>query len=158
MRLVAGEPISEKELSYEVFIATKTSKSPQKVLLTRLEGAGSGTATRSATKVAMEFEGEVIDLQFIDDLEFMVLVAGKHGSSIHKCAIADQEAVLVHRFEDQQRQSRPKKLEINGRRGRRVVCVLDQDGMRYEIFDIDGADGEHGEDANEENDEEAMVE
>jgi anaphase-promoting complex subunit 4 len=158
MRLIAGEPISEKELSYEVLIATKTSKSPQKVLLTRLEGSGSALACPSATNVPMQFEGEVIDLQFIDDLEFMVLVAGKHGSAIYKCAVTDQEAVLVHRFEDQQRQSRPKKLEINGRKGRRVVCVLDQDGMRYEIFDIDGADGEHGENGEEENGEEAMVE
>ena len=30
-----------------------------------------------------------------------------------------------------------KRLEINGRKGRRVVCVVAQDMMRYRIFDLD---------------------
>ncbi len=31
----------------------------------------------------------------------------------------------------------PEKLEVNGRKGRRVVCVLDHDGLRYRVFDLD---------------------
>lgn len=34
---------------------------------------------------------------------------------------------------------RPEKLEVNGRKGRRVVCVLDQDGLRYRAFDLDSS-------------------
>ena len=35
--------------------------------------------------------------------------------------------------------SQPDKLEVNGRKGRRVVCVLDQDGLRYRVFDLDSS-------------------
>lgn len=142
MRVVAGESSSEVTQSFEVLIATKASKSPRKVLLTKLEDTGSAKAPSPAAHVAMEYDDEVSDLQFIDDADFMVLVAGNDRSSIYRAAVTDPELVLVHRFEMQQRQSRPKKLEINGRKGRRVVCVLDQDGMRYDIFDIDNVMGQ----------------
>lgn len=33
----------------------------------------------------------------------------------------------------------PEKLEVNGLKGRRVVCVLDQDGLRYKVFDLDSS-------------------
>ena len=32
---------------------------------------------------------------------------------------------------------RPKMLEINGRKGRRVVCVVGNEGLYYQIFDLD---------------------
>jgi anaphase-promoting complex subunit 4 len=144
MRVVAGEPASETTLAYEVSIATKASKSPQKVLLTKFESTGSTGAPHQASQVTMEYDGEVVDFQFTDDADFMVLVAGDDGSSIYRCAGADPITALVHRFDRQPPQSRPRKLEINGRKGRRVVCVLDQDGMRYEIFDVDGAGGYDG--------------
>ena len=30
-------------------------------------------------------------------------------------------------------------MEVNGRKGRRVVCVLSKDGLRYRIFDLGDA-------------------
>ena len=33
----------------------------------------------------------------------------------------------------------PEKMEINGRKGRRVICVLAQDKLHYRIFDLDGS-------------------
>lgn len=155
MRVVAGELASEKELTYGVFVASKGSKSAHNVLLTRLQCTSLAAIPHQASQLTMEYDGEVIDLQFIDDADFMVLVAGNDGSSIYRCAVADQASALIHRFEMQQRQSPPRKLEVNGRKGRRVVCVLDEDGMRYEIFDIDGAGEDDGE---EEEGEEAMAE
>lgn len=36
-------------------------------------------------------------------------------------------------------------MEVNGRKGRRVVCVLYGDGSRYEVFDLDAEmDDEEG--------------
>lgn len=32
----------------------------------------------------------------------------------------------------------PAQMEINGRRGRQVICVLSHDGLRYQIFDLGG--------------------
>lgn len=31
---------------------------------------------------------------------------------------------------------RPVQIEVNGRKGRRVVCALGQDRQRYKIFDL----------------------
>jgi anaphase-promoting complex subunit 4 len=31
----------------------------------------------------------------------------------------------------------PERIEINGRKGRRVVCVIAQDKIHYRIFDLD---------------------
>ena len=53
----------------------------------------------------------------------------------------------------------PEKLEVNGRKGRRVVCVLGRDRLHYRIFDLDGEaeDGtEGGEEEEEEADDDAM--
>lgn len=32
---------------------------------------------------------------------------------------------------------RPVRVDVNGRRGRRAVCAVYGDGMRYEVFDMD---------------------
>jgi anaphase-promoting complex subunit 4 len=34
----------------------------------------------------------------------------------------------------------PEKLEINGRKGRRIVCVLAKDKKNYRVYDIEAAD------------------
>ena len=44
------------------------------------------------------------------------------------------------------------RLEINGRKGRRVVCCVAQDKMRYRIFDLDSGDGEEGDGDGDEDD------
>ncbi|KAI9814210.1 MAG: hypothetical protein M1827_003376 [Pycnora praestabilis] len=40
----------------------------------------------------------------------------------------------------------PEKIEVNGRKGRRVVCILGHDRLHYKIYDLDsGVDGMEGE-------------
>ena len=34
--------------------------------------------------------------------------------------------------------SRPLRIDVNGRKDRRAVCVVYGDGMRYEVLDLDG--------------------
>ena len=42
----------------------------------------------------------------------------------------------------------PEKLEINGRKGRRVICVLARDRLHYRMFDVDShTRNEAGDDA-----------
>ena len=31
----------------------------------------------------------------------------------------------------------PKRMEINGRKGRRALCALAQDGLHYRVYDLD---------------------
>ncbi len=58
--------------------------------------------------------------------------------------------------------SQPERLEVNGRKGRRVVCVLDQDKLRYRVFDLDSSaeavHTDHGAEEQVSNDNEAMSE
>lgn len=32
----------------------------------------------------------------------------------------------------------PERIEVNGRKGHQVVCVLGKDNKHYKIFDVDG--------------------
>ncbi|OAX78547.1 hypothetical protein ACJ72_07142, partial [Emergomyces africanus] len=60
----------------------------------------------------------------------------------------DRHAYFVRHTFPQQGGMEPIELQVNGRKGRRVVCVLYADGLRYSVFDIDSLanreDGEEG--------------
>ncbi|KAK2787269.1 hypothetical protein FQN51_003429 [Onygenales sp. PD_10] len=73
-----------------------------------------------------------------------------------------QHAEFVQHTFPQEAGMEPVELQVNGRKGRRVVCVLYADGMRYSVFDIDSAgigDGDEEEVEGEmEGDDQLMVE
>lgn len=56
------------------------------------------------------------------------------GLDLTKREIADE--VTWHTFPSSASWA-PEKLEINGRKGRRVVCVLAKDKLHYRVFDAD---------------------
>lgn len=33
----------------------------------------------------------------------------------------------------------PKRMEVNGRKGRRVICIVAQDNFHYRVYDLDSA-------------------
>ena len=47
------------------------------------------------------------------------------------------------------RGNRPVRVDVNGRRGRRAVCAVYGDGMRYEVFDMDAEVVEESDDEDE---------
>lgn len=50
------------------------------------------------------------------------------------------DRLVCHSFAPSSSSDRePVHLEVNGRRGRRVVCVLYADGRRYSVLDLDSA-------------------
>ncbi|KAF4760510.1 hypothetical protein HAV15_005299 [Penicillium sp. str.  len=59
-------------------------------------------------------------------------------------------SVLIHLFAPHGPKARPVHVDVNGRKGRRAICVLYGDSMRYEVLDLDAA---MGEDEDEEEDE-----
>ena len=147
----APQPATGDDLPYQVMIATKVDKSSWEVLLTKFEVSGPAKESGPLAHTTMELRGEVIDMHFVDEATLILLVSDDQASSLYSCDPHTRSATLMHQFGQQQRQSRPRKLEVNGRKGRRVVCVLDQDGMRYEIFDLDSVLNHDG------NEDEAMV-
>lgn len=63
--------------------------------------------------------------------------------------------ILVHQFASHGPKARPIHVDVNGRKGRRAVCVLYGDSMRYEVLDLDAAmEEDEGEDEDEEDEEE----
>ena len=52
----------------------------------------------------------------------------------------------------------PESLEINGRKGRRAVCVLAEDRLRYRVFDLDSFSSLDGSPANDTDGEDAVME
>lgn len=50
-----------------------------------------------------------------------------------------------HIFAAHGHKARPVHVDVNGRKGRRAVCVLYGDSMRYEVLDLDAAIEEEGE-------------
>lgn len=61
--------------------------------------------------------------------------------------------MLKHVFASTGPKAKPVYIDVNGRKGRRAVCVLYGDAMRYEVLDLDaaideeevGEEGEEGE-------------
>jgi anaphase-promoting complex subunit 4 len=49
----------------------------------------------------------------------------------------DREAWCIRHLFGDQHDSEPAVLAVNGRLGRRAVCVLDSDGLRYSVLDMD---------------------
>lgn len=47
--------------------------------------------------------------------------------------------VVRHTFAVSGPKAKPVHLDVNGRKGRRAVCVLYGDGMRYDVLDLDAA-------------------
>jgi anaphase-promoting complex subunit 4 len=43
--------------------------------------------------------------------------------------------------------SAPERLAVNGRKGRRAVCIAAEDGIHYRVFDIDSAEDADDQDA-----------
>ncbi|CAP79181.1 Pc06g01880 [Penicillium rubens Wisconsin 54-1255] len=65
--------------------------------------------------------------------------------------------VLIHLFAPHGPKARPIHVDVNGRKGRRAICVLYGDAMRYEVLDLDAAmieDEEEDEDYQEGDEEE----
>lgn len=50
---------------------------------------------------------------------------------------AERTDIIKHVFAPSGPKSKPMAIEVNGREGRRAVCVVYSDGMRYEVLDID---------------------
>lgn len=50
-----------------------------------------------------------------------------------------QSGVVRHAFAVSGPKAKPVHMDVNGRKGRRAVCVLYGDGMRYDVLDLDAA-------------------
>ncbi|PGH35384.1 anaphase-promoting complex subunit 4 [[Emmonsia] crescens] len=87
-------------------------------------------------------------------MPFMPSSAPVPAEQVTHLHLADPErhADFVRHTFPQQGGMEPVELQVNGRKGRRVVCVLYADGLRYSVFDMDSSGS--GEEEEEEEEEE----
>lgn len=67
-----------------------------------------------------------------------LLLASPHPSTLDVFS----SRLIKHRFAGSGSRSRPVRIEVNARKGRRAMCVLYGDGLKYEVFDLDAEVGE----------------
>jgi anaphase-promoting complex subunit 4 len=46
-------------------------------------------------------------------------------------------SLIKHAFSPSGQKARLLRFDVNGRKGRRAICVLYGDGLRYEVLDMD---------------------
>ena len=91
---------------------------------------------------------KVLDMKIVDDVEVIVLAMSADNVLIVSMDLDDTKSQTVkHRFGGErdpyiQAGLVPHKLEVNGRKGRRTVTVLDESGRGYGIFDLDSQDND----------------
>jgi anaphase-promoting complex subunit 4 len=52
-------------------------------------------------------------------------------------SLLGESNIVIHTFASSGPKSNPLHIDVNGRRGRRAICVLYGDAMRYEVLDLD---------------------
>jgi anaphase-promoting complex subunit 4 len=132
---------------FDVHIITKHIGREPNIYHTRLRGRKSGSSVANIRQFGSRLlllpdAEEVRDIKFVDDTEFMVLVSGKQVSRIDSQAVDGSSAGWRTRHIFQHHgpaAERPARLEVNGRKGRRAVCVLDEQRTQYTIFDLDNS-------------------
>ncbi|KAL9616781.1 MAG: hypothetical protein Q9160_008378 [Pyrenula sp. 1 TL-2023] len=139
LRLVAGE----SRLFHIYFAGAKICGKPSEpsesdeLYLLQADIAASGNIEIVATS-RFGIPG-ISDIRFVDDKSLLVLSSTPQNSNLVELRYRESDAqpYIRHEFGTQDLQRRPMKMAVNGRKGRRAVVVLEQDGMRYTVFDID---------------------
>ncbi|KAL3481983.1 anaphase-promoting complex component Cut20/Apc4 [Aspergillus californicus] len=169
-----------------IYVATRLVTSHHILYIYRviLDCANGVSSTRQIRVGAINLqEGEIRQVQFVDDDKMMVLWSNNEGLSYilqiptqdepvnqhpesptflidYQDPVADVPttdvdissstshftALIKHRFAPK---ARPVKIDVNGRQGRRAICVLYGEGLRYEVLDLDAEMGVEDEEADE---------
>ncbi|PYH96736.1 anaphase-promoting complex component Cut20/Apc4 [Aspergillus ellipticus CBS 707.79] len=171
---------TEKNLCV-IYIATRSVKNKHLLCFYRVEldSENGVSSTRKTSTGAIDLqEGEIRQVQFVEDNTVMVLWSKDNGASyllslpfqststmntesapfcidysLHEAASPEPVTsamsvnlsspkspytdLIKHSFPTDQGKARPARIDVNGRRGRRAICVVYGDAMRYEVLDLD---------------------
>lgn len=93
----------------------------------------------------------VLDVKIADDEQAMILIGNATKMSIvgFNMLQSTPELIVRHTFNNAADEFikaglRPWKLEINGRKGRRTLTVLDEQGRGYAVYDLDSTEDNSG--------------
>jgi anaphase-promoting complex subunit 4 len=130
---------------YELVLATKTRLAAEQLALHRVRWSTPPRDHVPAVRdVTVPNDDWVQDIKFVDDSDMMVLCSGQERAHLHTLnyTAPDAEWQERHRIDLSDGVKAPSELEVNGRKGRRAVCVL-EDELRFTVYDLGGehADG-----------------
>jgi anaphase-promoting complex subunit 4 len=130
---------------YELVLATKTRLAAEQLALHRVRWSTPPRDHVPAVRdVTVPNDDRVQDIKFVDDSDMMVLCSGQERAHLHTLnyTAPDAEWQERHRIDLSDGVKAPSELEVNGRKGRRAVCVL-EDELRFTVYDLAGehADG-----------------
>ncbi|GAD98867.1 anaphase-promoting complex component Cut20/Apc4, putative [Paecilomyces variotii No. 5] len=95
----------------------------------------------SASKASTDASDEDVafSLNYVDiDSKSITSVFKVPSTAMINLSAGSTDAVRIrHAFESTGPKCRPIRIDVNGREGRRVVCVLYGEGLRYEVLDLD---------------------
>jgi anaphase-promoting complex subunit 4 len=136
---LSAKMIPKTKEGYEVVIATKRRTATYQMSLHRISWE---TAHRSQTPEVKDFSlpktSTIMDMKFVDDSYLMILCSGQGMARLKTldCTSPDPSWRERHSFEIISGGKGPSELEVNGRKGRRAVCVLEEN-TRFTVFDLD---------------------
>jgi len=146
VRIIPDE--TDTELYHLMTLSRDSQQQGQlrKTVVTLRQNSGKGLKHSMKAELLQIPEVEaILDVQFVDDKAFLVLAETSSNVRIYLHDISQEfEGAwdVRHIFEQGQMSGgmRPARLEVNGRVGRRVVAVLDRDGLGYTVFDLESED------------------
>lgn len=135
---------AEEDNSFSAYVASaqsvgnhddKTKPNELKVIQAHMQG---GDEIEIGETARFSISG-ISDVRFVDDEALFVLSSTAESSRMMEIRYRekDPQPHLRHDFGKQDLQRQPKRMDVNGRKGRRAVAVLDQNRTRYTVLDID---------------------
>lgn len=118
----------------------------------------------SVLDLADEVEPLAVPLNYIDNNPQPTTVKpAVQSTPLAITSLLRETDIVIHTFAPSGPKSDPVHIDVNGRQGRRAICVLYGDAMRYEVLDLDAEledeeyDEEEGEEEEEEEDEDENI-
>jgi anaphase-promoting complex subunit 4 len=136
---LAARMLAKAGDGYEVVLATKKKNAADQMSIFRISW---GILHRSQAPAATDFtvpgDEEIVDIGFVDDSDLMVLSSGQEMAHLHTLDYSSAEPHWHkrHAFDLSNGAKPPSELELNGRKGRRAACIVEDD-IRLAVFDID---------------------
>lgn len=115
----------------------------------------------SYLELSDKVEPPAVPLTYIDNDPHPITAKGTAQSTMLDIStLLDKTRIVIHAFATSGPKSNPIHIDVNGRQGRRAICVLYGNAMRYEVLDMDGVmeeevyeeEGEEDEDEDEDED------
>lgn len=94
----------------------------------------------SYLELSDKVEPPAVPLTYIDNDSHPTTAKGTvQSTTLDISTLLEKTHIVIHAFATSGPKSNPIHIDVNGRQGRRAICVLYGDAIRYEVLDMDAA-------------------